>query len=194
MEGLESREIYVANAITHTIARRIGPFSDVVRPFTINGRQTLVFANVNSLLGFEVGDLQSGRMLWRVPVQGYTPGWVRLHSTPSHGIALSPDQRQVWVVDAANRRVHLFDATVMPPRQFTSILLRDQPGWVTFSIDGRYAYPSTGDVIDTRTRTIVARLTDEQGQAVQSEKMLEVVFRDGRPIAAGDQFGVGRVR
>jgi len=184
----------VANARTHTIARLIGPFSDVVRPFTINGRQTLVFANVNGLLGFEVADLQSGRMVWRVPVKGYTPGWVRLHSTPSHGIALSPDEKQVWVVDAANRRVHLFDATVMPPRQVTSILLRDQPGWVTFSIDGRYAYPSTGDVIDTHTRTIIARLTDERGQAVQSEKMLEVVVRDGRPIAAGDQFGVGRIR
>ena len=38
----------------------------------------------------------------------------------------------------------------MPPKQIESIELRDQPGWITFSIDGKYAYPSTGDVIDAR--------------------------------------------
>jgi hypothetical protein len=65
---------------------------------------------------------------------------------------------------------HLFHATVMPPRQFASIFLRAQPGWITFSRDGRYAYPSTGDVIDARTRSIVATLKDERGQAVQSER------------------------
>ena len=41
----------------------------------------------------------------------------------------SPDEREVWVCDAANRRVHVFDATVMPPRQVTSIALREEPGW-----------------------------------------------------------------
>ena len=44
--------------------------------------------------------------------------------------------------------VHVFDATVMPPKQVASIKVRDEPGWVTFSLDGRYAYPSTGEVID----------------------------------------------
>jgi hypothetical protein len=192
MTGLESRYLYVGNARTHTVARLIGPFSDIVRPFTINARQTMAFVNVNGLLGFEVADMASGRMVYRVAVKGYTQGWVRLHSCPSHGVALSPDEKEVWVVDAANRRMHLFDATVMPPRQFASILLRDQPGWITFSLDGRYAYPSTGDVIDAQTRTIVATLKDELGQAVQSEKMLEVIFVDGVPVAASDQFGVGR--
>ena len=71
-------------------------------------------------------------------------------------------------------------------------MLRDEPGWITFSIDGRFAYPSTGDVIDARTRKIVAALKDETGRDVQSEKMLEVDFRGTEPIRAGDQFGFGR--
>lgn len=25
-----------------------------------------------------------------------------------------------------------------------------------------------------------------------SEKLMQIVFRDGRPIATGDQFGIGR--
>jgi hypothetical protein len=75
-----------------------------------------------------------------------------------------------------------------------SITLGDQPGWVTFSIDGQYAYPSTGDVIATPSRGIVAGLKDEHGRTVQSEKTLEMDFRGGEPIRCGDQFGLGRVR
>ena len=33
------------------------------------------------------------------------------------------------------------------------IALREQPGWVTFSLDGKFAYPSTGEVIDTAGST-----------------------------------------
>jgi hypothetical protein len=82
----------------------------------------------------------------------------------------------------------------MPPTQVASIKLRDQPGWVTFSIDGTLAYPSSGEVVDVRTRKIVARLTDEKGRAVGSEKLLEIDFKDGVPIRNGDQFGRGYVK
>jgi hypothetical protein len=39
---------------------------------------------------------------------------------------------------------------------------------------------------------IVARLSDETGAAVQSEKTLEIVFVGSRAVRAGDQFGIGR--
>ena len=48
------------------------------------------------------------------------------------------------MVDAFNERVHVFDATAMPPKYAASVKLREQPGWVTFGLDGKYAYPSTG--------------------------------------------------
>ena len=171
----------------------MGPFSDFIRPFTVNGNQTLCFVNVNKLLGFEVGDITTGKMLHRVEVNGYKKGKVKRHGCPSHGIGMTPDEKELWVSDAANRRLHIFDATVMPPKQIVSIALRDEPGWVTFSIDGSLAYPSTGDVIDTRSRKILTGLRDEAGRDVQSEKLLEIDFRGNQPIRAGDQFGIGRI-
>jgi DNA-binding beta-propeller fold protein YncE len=194
LAGLASRSLHVADPRTHTVSKRVGPFSDVIRPFTVNNSQTLCFVNVNGLLGFEIGDLRTGKMLHRVEVSGYTQGPVKRHSCPSHGVGLTPDESEIWVVDAANSRVHIFDAKMMPPKQLTSIVVRDQPGWITFSMDGKYAYPSTGDVIDTKTRKIVTSLTDEQGRAVQSEKMVEAIYSGGRLTSAGDQFGVGRKR
>jgi hypothetical protein len=126
-----------------------------------------------------------------VEVPGFSRGPVKRHGCPSHGIAMTPDEREVWVSDGANARVHVFDATVMPPRYIQSIALRDQPGWITLTIDGRLAIPSTGEVIDTRTKQMVAALADEAGKPVQSEKLLEVVTAKQMPVRAGDQFAIG---
>jgi DNA-binding beta-propeller fold protein YncE len=192
LAGLRSPLLAVVDAKTHSVINKVGPFSNSIRPFTINGSQTLSFVNVNDLLGFEVGDNKTGKMLYRVEVTGFQKGPTKRHGCPSHGIALTPDEKELWLDDSANSSIHIFDATVMPPKQKMSIKLRDQPGWITFSIDGRFAFPSTGDVIDTGAKRIVAALQDETGQPVQSGKLLEVDFADGKPVHAGDQFGIGR--
>jgi DNA-binding beta-propeller fold protein YncE len=192
LAGLKSPRLAVADPATHTVVSEVGPFSSVIRPFTINGAQTLCFVNVNDLLGFEVGDLKTGKMLHRVEVTGFAKGPVKRHGCPSHGIALTPDERELWLADGANSMVHIFDARAMPPKQVASVKVRDQPGWITFSLDGRHAFPSTGEIVDTKTRQIVAALTDEMGRTVQSEKVVEVVFAGGKVVRTGDQFGIGR--
>ena len=194
LAGLKSPLLNVADTKTHTVTKQVGPFAADIRPFTINGSQTLVYVNINGLLSFEVGDLVTGRKLHRVEVQGFSIGEVKRHNCPSHGIGLTPDERELWLCDGANNRLHVFDNTVMPPVQKSTIQVRDMPGWITFSVDGRYAYPSTGDVIDVKTRKIVATLEDGQYNSVQSEKMIEIHFRDNKPVAAGDQFGLGQVK
>jgi DNA-binding beta-propeller fold protein YncE len=192
LAGLKSPILSIADPATHKVVAGVGPFSSAIRPFTINKAQTLCFVNVNGLLGFEVGDIKTGKMLHRVQVPGYDQGPVKRHGCPSHGIGLTPDEKELWVADGANSRLHIFDATVMPPRKVASVVVRDQPGWITFSLDGRYAYPSTGEVFDTASRQIVTILGDEKTGTVQSEKVVEVVFQDGKPSRTGDQFGIGR--
>lgn len=191
MAGLASPLLSIADTKTHKIVGTCGPFAQSIRPFTVNGSQTLCFVNVNKLLGFEVGDLTTGKKLYRVEVSGFQQGPVKRHGCPSHGIAMTPDETEVWVTDGHNEHLHIFDATVMPPKQVQSIKLRAQPGWITFSIDGKTCWPSTGDVIDTKTRDITHSLTDEQDRMVMSEKMLEVQMRGDKIVAVGDQFGRG---
>jgi DNA-binding beta-propeller fold protein YncE len=196
LAGLRSPELSVADAAKREVAQKVGPFSAPVRPFTVNGAQTLLFACVNGRLGFEVADLRTGKVLAAVDIEGLAKGKPKRHGCPSHGIALSPDERELWVTDSVNQRLHVFDARTMPPRKLGEpVKLRDEPGWVTFGLDGRYVYPSTGEVIEASTRRVVAQLHDEDGREVQSEKMLEIDFdAGGKPLKAGDQFGVGRVR
>jgi len=189
-----TRTMSIVDAKTRAIVREIGPFGNMVRPFALNGKLSLVFANVNDLLGFEIADLNSGNLLHRVEVPGVTPGRSPTHGIPSHGIAMTQDETEIWVADNANNYLRVFDATVMPPTLKTSVKVRDEPGWITFGIDGTLAYPSTGDVIDARSKQTVATLQDENGTNVESEKMLEIDFADGKPVRAGSQFGNGANR
>jgi hypothetical protein len=192
LAGLKSPLLTVVDARTQKEVGTVGPFGNVVRPFTVNAAQTRCYVNVNDLLGFEVGDLTTGKVLHRVEVQGFAKGPVKRHGCPSHGVGLTPDETQLWLCDGHNSHVHVFDLTVTPPKQVANLPLREQPGWVTFSLDGRYAYPSTGEVFDVKTRKQLTALSDEQGREVHSEKMVEVVFRGGAPVRVGDQFGLGR--
>ena len=189
-----TRTMSVVDAKTHKIIKEIGPFSNVVRPFTFNGKQTLLFANINDVLGFEVADLATGAILHHVVVPDVTPGRSPTHGIPSHGIAMTQDETEIWVADNANNYLRIFDSTVMPPVMKTSVKVRDEPGWITFGIDGKLAYPSTGDVVDVKTKQIVATLQDETGANAESEKLLEIDFAGAKPVAAGDQFGKGKKR
>ena len=191
LADIASPLLHVADPKTHTIVKKVGPFAQGIRPFTINHSETLVFATVDSLLGFEVADLKTGKLIERVVVQGWNKGPVRRHGNPSHGIGLTPDEKEVWVADGHNMRMHVFSA-IKPFQQLTTIPLQDMPGWVTFSMDGRYAYPSSGEVIDVKTRKILLTLQDEFYNSVASEKMVEVHIAGNKVVKAGDQFGIGR--
>jgi len=194
LAGLKSPLLSVADPSTNAVVQQVGPFANVIRPFTINGSQTRVYVNVNDLLGFEVGDLKTGKVLQHVEVQGYQKGEVKRHGCPSHGVALSPDEKELWLADGHNSAVHVFDMTAATPKQIATIAVRDQPGWITFRMDGKHVWPSTGEIVDAKTKKIVATLTDEQGRMVQSEKIVEVVFDGNRVVKTGDQFGIGQKR
>jgi DNA-binding beta-propeller fold protein YncE len=192
LAGLHYNYLLVADPSSNKVVDKIGPFSDSIRPFTVNGSNSLCFVNVNKFLGFEIGDIKTGRKLYDVEVKGYPSGKAIRHACPSHGIALTPDEKELWLADGVNDYIHVFDTTVMPPKQAVDIKLTDMPGWISFSIDAKYVFPSTGDVINRKTKKIVYTLRDETGTQVQSEKLLEIDFDNGKPIRNGNQFGVGQ--
>src|SRR5471030_26554 len=89
LAGLKSNVLSVADTKTHTVSSTVGPFENVIRPFTVNGNNTLVFVNVNGLLGFEVGDLRSGKKLYHVEVEGYKQESCLIQDEPGAGVCFS---------------------------------------------------------------------------------------------------------
>ena len=143
----------------------------------------LVFANIDGLVGFEVGDLQTGLVLDRVQVNGYTPAQLATYECPSHGLAFTPDERALWVADGVDNRLRIFDATTYPPVEKSSIQLTRQPRSIAFSRDGRFVVRIDWRRTDVATKRIVAALKDEQGKLVEIEHMIEVEMPSIAPRA-----------
>ena len=194
MSGLHFNYLLLADPRTNTVASRVGPFDDSIRPFVVNGSNTRVYADVDHLLGFQIGDLKTGKVLHKVVVEGFKSGHADHHSTPSHGIGLSADEKEIWLADGVNHYLHVFDATRSPPKQIASIKNEFMPGWISMSIDDKWVFDSTGEIVDRKAKKIVYRLKDENGIRVQSEKLLEIDFQNGKAITAGSSFAVGKVR
>src|SRR5258707_516751 len=138
------------------------------------------------------GDQWGGKMLYRVEAKTPLSRVAQIpnpparppHSTPSHGVNLRPDQKEAWMVDGVYGYVYVYDITSMPPRHVADVALfqdpseKPHPGWISFSLDGKYAYPDGGAVIATATKKVAARIPT-------SEKLIEIDFRDGKPVKAG---------
>jgi hypothetical protein len=194
--SLDGRYAYLGTEIALTqvrvsddaIVRQITPVGESgVFPFTVDARNEYAFVCLGQHVGFDVVDLREGRAVHRVMAGGAPIA----HRT--HGAGLTPDGRELWISDQDGRRLFHFDATRMPPEERGSVeLSQGGHGWVTFSLDGRYAWCHTPDVIDARAHKVVATLRDEKGAPVCGSKFFEVQFRDGRVVRVGDQFGLVR--
>jgi hypothetical protein len=201
----------IADTATNLVVGRVTPLKSGVRPFTINSKETLSFITVSGFLGFQVGDLTTGKVIYTVPVDGSKiPGFTTqtTSSIPSHGISLSPDDKEIYLIDQPNSYVHIFDVSGLPgsaPVQVADIKLLNpmsgnevgcaydcvRNGWLHHSRDGRFVYVGdSGDVIDTLTRTTIATLPELANSRIE----IEIDFQDTTPIwAATSRSSIGYV-
>lgn len=158
-----------------------------VFPYTVTSDLRLAYVCLGNHVGFDVVDLQQGKVLHRV----YAGEEKIPHRT--HGAGLTPDESELWISDQKGQRLFIFDATRMPPEPKGHVeLSMGGHGWVTFTLDGKYALSHTPDVFDVKTKQLVATLRDEHGNPVASSKFIEVHFRDGKVVQMGNEFGLGR--
>jgi hypothetical protein len=191
-------DLEVASTATDRVVKRIGPLRAGVRPLTINGRETIAYTTATGLLGFQVSSIRTGRVLFTI---GFGPRFQRSpvtfrFSAPSHGISLTPNERQLWVIDSPNDYVHVFDVSRVPqrrPRRIADIRLAHSltaDGWIQVSRSGCFVYVGdSGDVLSARSFRPVAFLP-----ALNSTKeSLEIDWRSGLPVATSTRTGLGYV-
>lgn len=168
-----------------TQIKELGEYN--VSPYTVDSKNGIAYYCLYNHIGFDIVDLKSGKILDRVlasdePIERRT-----------HGAALTPDETELWINDQYGKQIFIFDSTKMPPEPKARIdVSQGGHGWVSFSLDGQYAWTHTPDVFDAKTKKLVATLKDEKGNPVSSSKYIEVHFRDGKVVAMGNEFGLGR--
>jgi hypothetical protein len=194
--GASARYLYEANTQRPwKIVGRMGPLMPGgiagIRPFTVDSRDRFAFTTADRYLGFQVTDIKTGRVLYTVPVPGFSvpPTFGGL---PSHGIGLAPDQRYLWLVDRPNRAVHEFDIAGLPGRAPAMIatvhVSGSDLGWLNLSRDGLYLFAGdVGNVINTRTRKSVGTM----GALVDSRYNIEIDWAGHRVCAAYPRESMG---
>jgi hypothetical protein len=182
----ETASMYVADTASNQVVTSLGGYccSGVLGPFAINGTGSIVVNNVNEYPGFQLATVASGGV---TQYNSFASGY------GGHGIAWTPDEHQVWVNDGGLPEVHVFDMQTSPPTETRLVEISHVSHWLTFGIDGQFAYVAgrkgSGDVTDV----VDAATYERVGSLSPSEDLLEVDF-DGDSVAAvGNQFGIGRV-
>ena len=208
--AIHSSYLAKINTATNTDALNIGPMVGGVRPFTTNGKHTLAFTTASLPFGpgFQVSDTAGGSVLYTVTVPGFPEPTTVTGNTVNHGITLSPDEREIYLIDAPNAYVHVFDVSGLP--SIAPVLVANIPlttnftignqspclydcareGWLRQSRDGRYAIVgSSGDVIDTTTRRVVGSIP----QLINTRINLEIDWQGGVPVSTTTHYGLGYV-
>jgi DNA-binding beta-propeller fold protein YncE len=206
MGGLGYNYLEEASTSTNTIIQKMGPLLGGVRPFTVNGTETYAFITEQGFVGFQVANIATGAVLYTVTPPGFT-------GTYSHGISLSPDESQIYLMDHTNSMVHVFSLAGFPGAAPTDI--KDIPvntmsgnespcsadcvrdGWLLHSSDGKYVFSGdSGDIINTATMTPLPRDTSSSTtifSTLQNTRKFVEVDWSMQPGFTTTHFGLGYV-
>jgi YVTN family beta-propeller protein len=155
-----SYHVLIADATAHKLIGEIS-LSDAPRPLVLSKDEKRLYANVDTLIGFEVADLEARKVVHRVEAE--VPAELLRTASRSHGIGIRPDQKELWMCDVYHDRTYVFDLTTDPPKQTDTIVMKGGGYWICFAPDGRTCYISEriGDsvaAIDVATKKVVARI------------------------------------
>jgi len=182
-----------------------GGASKGVRPFTINSEETVAYLTQTcpapcSKPVLNVVNLTNGSVIQvALPSAACTSG--SCPSTPNHGIAMSADEQELYVIDAVNNVVYAFNiagANLYSPQMIDTVHLAHNlggqeavcaydclaDGWLHISHNGKYLFVGdSGDVIDLSSTPpkIVAYFP----QMHQSRKEIEIDCDTSIPISKG---------
>ena len=143
------------------------PTGGIPRPYAVADDEKRLYTALTNLHGFAVVDIPSRKVLERVELPAAPPLNCPLEvNTPTHGLALTPDGKQLWVTSLADSGMYVYD---LATRKTSPLIpVGKCPNWVSFSPDGKYCAVSNSDtndcsIIDTRTQREVSRVKVGKG-------------------------------
>jgi YVTN family beta-propeller protein len=125
-----------------------------------------MYVAVSYLHGFDIVNIADKKVTQRVemPAQHKGSPRPRKFETPdtlTHGLALTPDGKELWVTSLLDDCVYIYD---IQGGKFTGRLdTGDGPNWIVFSPDGKYGCVSNTDsddvsIFEVRERRAVAKV------------------------------------
>ena len=137
------------------------PYSNSVRPPALSADNRRFFQNVDGLVGFEVADIASRKITARIDHQ--IPEEYRGKASRSHGLAIRPDQKEIWSCNVEHKCVHIHDITKPNFPEIARVPMIGRIYWMCFSPDSKYAYVAVRSerkvcVVDARSKKVLTHI------------------------------------
>lgn len=123
------------------------PVGGVPRPYVVDARAQRMYVAESNLHGFVVVSIPERKVLERVEIPSINktphPRPFEPIDTLTHGLALSPNGRELWVTSLLDDSIYVYDLQAKHVSQ--RLPTGDGPNWISFSPDGRFASVSNSD-------------------------------------------------
>ncbi len=154
------------------------PFDNSVRPPAISQDEKLFFQNIDGLVGFQVADIVSRKVIKTVAEKMADDK--KDVPTRSHGLCVRPDQKEIWSCNVEHESLHVHEMTSGNYDETARIKMPGRIYWVTFSPDSKWGFVSVRSkqqvaVIDCHTKEIVKLL--DAGKEPKRTQVIDVPVR-----------------
>ena len=159
-ESRGDQAIYRLNLKTMKFDQKFATGGDP-RPFAVSKDGKTAYVALSGLHGFAIATQDGAPRRVELPPGPPEPAVCQQYerNTPTHGVALSPDGKELWVTSMGNGSVYVYDVAT---KAFSRpIHTGTCPNWISFAPNGKYATVSncggnTTSIISTRTKKVVA--------------------------------------
>jgi len=163
VSSMGSNEIGVIDLEKMQFAAHI-PAGGRPRPYAVSPGGKTMYVALANLHGFTIVDIPSRKVVDRVVMPSDHPTLRQLkfetQDTLTHGLALTPDGKELWVSSLLDDCVYIYDVSSkkITGRVATGV----GPNWVVITPDGKFVCVSNTDtddvsIIDVKSRSEVAR-------------------------------------
>ena len=143
------------------------PVGGIPRPYAVTRDEKTLYVALSDYHGFEIVSIPDKKEIARVDLPAAPPADCALEPhTETHGLALSPNEKELWVTSLTDGGVYVYD--IATKKLSTEIKTGECPNWIGFSPDGKYVTVSNcgsndAAIIDARTRQVAAKVKTGEG-------------------------------
>ena len=143
------------------------PVPGIPRPYAVAKDGKRAYVALSDVHGFAVVNIPNQKLIEQVELPSAPPSTCALEPhTPTHGLELTPDGKQLWVTSLADSGVYVYD--VATKKISPEIHIGECPNWIAISPDGRYVAVSNSasddtSVIDAESHREIARVKVGKG-------------------------------
>lgn len=159
--SMGEQKVSIIDVATQKVIASI-PLGGEPRPAAITNDNKRMYVALTGLHGYVVVDIDQRKVIQKVELPPADIAETSVYGyTPTHGLALTPDNSQLWITNVFANSVEGF---ALPSSKLIATLpVGLAANWMTFSHDGKYLYvsnPGSNDVsvINVQSRQFVTRI------------------------------------